>query len=326
MNGSEKWLQAISLIAIVILATITIDLLNEKDDDVEIVYVMVDNRIVVDENFTIEELDRSEVARIATFNIKVFGDTKMSNQTVVDELVDIFQRYDMIAVQEIKDIDEVVPYQFLNELNKIQGDNNSSNFSDEWDMLLSARSGLQEDDKNSQEQYAFYYKPTVFTPIDNGTLYDDSTNDSFQREPFLAKFMILNNNGNATGTDIVFVNIHTKPTLAVEEMTALGDVISWGMQNYSDDDDYVILGDFNADCSYASYNELIELPISSENYTWLVPDNADTTVGESRCAYDRIVTTSQLDGRLTGIWGIDPAISGLAVSDHKPVWFDVSRI
>jgi len=326
MNGSEKWLQAISLIAIVILATITIDLLNEKDDDVEIVYVMVDNRIVVDENFTIEELDRSEVARIATFNIKVFGDTKMSNQTVVDELVDIFQRYDMIAVQEIKDIDEVVPYQFLNELNKIQGDNNSSNLSDEWDMLLSARSGLQEDDKNSQEQYAFYYKPTVFTPIDNGTLYDDSTNDSFQREPFLAKFMILNNNGNATGTDIVFVNIHTKPTLAVEEMTALGDVISWGMQNYSDDDDYVILGDFNADCSYASYNELIELPISSENYTWLVPDNADTTVGESRCAYDRIVTTSQLDGRLTGIWGIDPAISGLAVSDHKPVWFDVSRI
>ncbi len=326
MNGSEKWLQAISLIAIVILATITIDLLNEKDDEVEIVYVMVDNRIVVDENFTIEELDRSEVARIATFNIKVFGDTKMSNQTVVDELVDIFQRYDMIAVQEIKDIDEEVPYQFLNELNKIQGGNNSSNFSNEWDMLLSARSGLQEDDKNSQEQYAFYYKPTVFTPIDNGTLYDDSVNDSFQREPFLAKFMILNTNGNATGTDIVFVNIHTKPTLAVEEMTALGDVISWGMQNYSDDDDYVILGDFNADCSYASYNELIELPISSENYTWLVPDNADTTVGDSRCAYDRIVTTSQLDGRLTGIWGIDPAISGLAVSDHKPVWFDVSRL
>ena len=138
--------------------------------------------------------------------------------------------------------------------------------------------------------------------------------------------MLLDTKGNATGTDIVFVNIHTKPTLAVEEMEALGDVISWGNQNYSDDDDYVILGDFNADCSYASYNELIELPISSANYTWLVPDNADTTVGDSRCAYDRIVTTSQLDGRLTGTWGIDQAISGLAVSDHKPVWFDISRL
>ena len=326
MNGSEKWLQALSLVAIIILATITIDLLSEEDGEAEIVYVLVDNRIIVDENFTIEPLDRNEVARVATFNIKVFGDTKMSNQTVVDELVDIFQRYDMVAVQEIKDIDEEVPYLFLNELNLVPGENNTSTSSNEWNMLLSARSGMQEDDRNSQEQYAFYYKPTIFSPMNNGTLYDDSVNDSFQREPFLAKFMILDTYGNSTGTDIVFVNIHTKPTLAVEEMTALGEVLSWGIQNYSDDDDYVILGDFNADCSYASYNELIELPISSENYTWLVPDNADTTVGESRCAYDRIVTTGHLDGRLTGIWGIDPAISGMEISDHKPVWFDISRI
>jgi len=326
MLGSEKGLQAISLIAIVILSVVSINLLSEKDDEAEIVYVLVDNRIIVNENFTVEELDRTEVARVATFNIKVFGDTKMSNQTVVDELVDVFQRYDMVAVQEIKDIDEEVPYLFLDELNKLPGDENSSNHTNEWNMILSQRSGMQEDDKNSQEQYAFYYKPAIFTPQDNGTLYDDSTNDSFQREPFLAKFMLLDTNGNSTDTDIVFVNIHTKPTLAVEEMEALDDVISWGHNNYSDDDDYVILGDFNADCSYASYNELIELPISSANYTWLVPDNADTTVGDSRCAYDRIVTTSQLDGRLTGTWGIDQAISGLAVSDHKPVWFDISRI
>lgn len=326
MNGGEKGLQAISLIAIVVLSVITINLLSEKDDDAEIVYVMVDNRITVDENYTVEELDRSEVARIATFNIKVFGDTKMSNQTVVNELVDIFQRYDMVAVQEIKDIDEEVPYLFLDELNQINNQENSSNLSLEWDMVLSVRSGMQEDDQNSQEQYAFYYRPTAFTPIDNGTLYDDSVNDSFQREPFLAEFMLLDNYGNSTGTEIVFVNIHTKPTLAVEEMSALGDVVSWGMENYSDNDNYVILGDFNGDCSYASYNELVELPISSENYTWLIPDDADTTVGNSRCAYDRIVTTSDLDGRLTGQWGIDEAISGVAVSDHKPVWFDIKII
>ena len=326
MNGSEKWLQAISLIAIVVLSIITIDLLNQKDDEAEIVYVMVDNRITIDENYTVEELDRSEVARVASFNIKVFGDTKMSNQTVVSELVDIFQRYDMIAVQEIKDIDEEVPYLFLDELNKFNNPETSSNISLEWMMLLSQRSGMQEDDQYSQEQYAFYYKPTVFTAIDNGTIYDDSTNDSFQREPYLAKFMLLDTFGNETGTDIVFVNIHTKPTLAVEEMNALGDVLDWGQENYSNDEDYVILGDFNGDCSYASYNELVELSISSENYTWIIPDDADTTVGDSRCAYDRIVTTSQLDGRLTGQWGIDEAISGSAVSDHKPVWFDIKRI
>ncbi len=325
MNGSEKWLQAISLIAIVVLSIIAIDLLNDKYEDSEIVYVVIDNRITIDENYTVEELDRSEVARVASFNIKVFGDTKMSNQTVVSELVDIFQRYDMVAVQEIKDIDEEVPYLFLDELNNFNNLSNSSN-ANEWEMVLSIRSGTQEDDKNSQEQYAFYYRPTVFVALDNGTLYDDSSNDSFQREPFMAKFILLDTNGNSTGTDIVFVNIHTKPTLAVEEMGALGEVLSWSQENYSQDDDYVILGDFNGDCSYASYNELVELPISSENYTWLIPDDADTTVGDSRCAYDRIVTTSHLDGRLTGIWGVDEAISGVAVSDHKPVWFDIKRI
>ena len=325
MNGSEKWLQAISLIAIVVLSIITIDLLNEKDEDSEIVYVVIDNRITIDDDYTIEELDRSEVARVASFNIRIFGDTKMSNGTVVAELVDIFQRYDMVAVQEIKDIDQEVPYLFLDELNNFNNLSNSTNLT-EWELVISERSGMQEDDQNSQEQYAFYYRPTVFTPIDNGTLYDDSSNDSFQREPFLAQFILLDTYGNSTGTDIVFVNIHTKPTLAVEEMSALGDVISWGQTNYTADDDYVILGDFNGDCSYASYNELVELPISSENYTWLIPDDADTTVGDSRCAYDRIVSTSQLDGRLTGIWGVDEAISGPAVSDHKPVWFDIKRI
>lgn len=326
MNGGEKGLQALSLIAIVILSIVTIDLLNEPEQEPEIVYVLIDNRITIDENFTAEKLDRSEVARVATFNIKVFGDTKMSNATVVAELVELFQDYDMVAVQEIKDIDEEVPYLFLNELNGISGQENLTNQSLEWKMVLSERSGLQDDDRNSQEQYAFYYKPTVFTSMDNGTLYDDSINDSFQREPFLATFMLLDINGEETGTDIVFVNIHTKPTLAVEELGALGDVLSWAQTNYSEDDDYVILGDFNGDCSYASYNELVDLSISSENFTWLIPDDADTTVGNSRCAYDRIVSSSQLDERLTGQWGIDETVSSGAVSDHKPVWFDIKRI
>ena len=326
MNGGEKGLQALSLIAIVILSIVTIDLLNEPEQEPEIVYVLIDNRITVDENFTAEKLDRSEVARVATFNIKVFGETKMGKPDVVSVLVETVLRYDLVAVQEIKDIDEEVPYLFLNELNGVAGQENLTNQTMEWKMVLSERSGMQDDDKNSQEQYAYYYRPTVFTSLDNGTLYDDSTNDSFQREPFLATFMLLDTNGEETGTDIVFVNIHTKPTLAVEELGALGDVLSWAQTNYSEDDDYVILGDFNGDCSYASYNELVDLSISSENYTWLIPDDADTTVGNSRCAYDRIVTSSQLDERLTGQWGIDETVSSGAVSDHKPVWFDIKRI
>ncbi len=326
MNGVERSLLGLSLFGIIILSIVSITLLYDDQNDSEVVYVYVDNRIIIDENYSVEQFERHEVARVASFNIKVFGDTKMSNQTVVSELVDIFYRYDLVAVQEIKDIDLEVPHMFLSELNNASETYNSSNLTQEWDLVVSERSGLQPDDYNSQEQYAFYYRTSVFSSVDNGTLFDDSTNDSFQREPFIAKFILLDTDGNSTGTDMVFVNIHTKPTLAVDEMNALGDVLSWAKTNYSDDNDYVILGDFNADCSYASYNELVELPISSSNYTWLIPDNADTTVGDSRCAYDRIVSSSQLDGRLTGNWGVDELISGPSISDHKPVWFDISRV
>ena len=46
-------------------------------------------------------------------------------------------------------------------------------------MLLSERSGQQEDDTSYQEQYAFYYN-TGISPI-NGSLYNDSEFDLFQR-------------------------------------------------------------------------------------------------------------------------------------------------
>ncbi|MGB0725863.1 MAG: hypothetical protein ACPGQO_03655, partial [Candidatus Poseidoniaceae archaeon] len=168
MDGREKALQALSLVAIVVLTAVVFDLVGEPDADPEVVYVLVDNRILIEENATVVELDRSEVARIASFNIKVFGDTKMSNATVVAELVDLFQAYDMVAVQEIKDIDEEVPYLFLDELNGVAGQDNVSHQALNWSMVLSERSGQQEDDKNSQEQYAYYYRPTVFRSLDNG--------------------------------------------------------------------------------------------------------------------------------------------------------------
>ena len=62
-------------------------------------------------------MNRSEVARIATFNIKTFGKTKMSNLEVIDILVDTVLQYDMVSVQEIRDIDQNVPYQFLDAIN-----------------------------------------------------------------------------------------------------------------------------------------------------------------------------------------------------------------
>ena len=318
--GFENRLIALALIAIIVLTAVAVDLLNEdKETTIEYIYIekVVDERTEPIQDNETEPLNRSQVARVATFNIKVFGKTKIAKPEVVAELVTIFERYDLVAVQEIKDIDEQVPYQFLDELN-----NNSSI---DWKMVLSVRTGLQEDDQNSQEQYAYYYRSDVFISLDNGTLYNDSANDSFQREPLVSQFELIDLTGNTTGFDFTLINIHTKPTEAVAEMEALQDVLNWSSETFAENDQ-IILGDFNGDCSYASYQDLISLSISTANHTWIIPDDADTTVSDSRCAYDRIVTTSDLDERLTGTWGVDMDISSSNVSDHRPVWFDISRV
>ena len=49
----------------------------------------------------------------------------------------------------------------------------------------------------------------------------------------------------------------------------------------------MILGDFNADCSYVSKTKMKSLDLLGEGYHWLIEDHVDTTVGKSDCAYDR---------------------------------------
>ena len=320
MGSMDGYLQALSLVAILILAPMTIHLMVHQEENTVFVFVEPETEPEDEEEVVgreIPQLNRSEVARIATFNIKVFGKTKMGKPDVVTQLVDTVLQYDLVAIQEIKDIDETVPYDFLAELN-----NASGNF---WNMSLSVRSGTQADDQSSQEQYAYYYNHSVFREIGEGELYNDSANDYFQREPYRAQFELLNASGNSSGFDFTLFTIHTKPASALAEIDALHEVIQSYQENDTTETDVILLGDLNADCSYASAQELWESPLRQPQYNWLVNDIADTTVSSTDCAYDRIITLDDLNGRLVGSWGIDTSITNTSVSDHYPVWFDLYR-
>lgn len=320
MGSMDGYLQALSLVAILILAPMTIHLMVHQEENTVFVFVEPETEQEDEEEVVgreIPQLNRSEVARIATFNIKVFGKTKMGKPDVVTQLVDTVLQYDLVAIQEIKDIDETVPHNFLAELN-----NASGNF---WNMSLSVRSGTQADDQSSQEQYAYYYNHSVFREIGEGELYNDSANDYFQREPYRAQFELLNASGNSSGFDFTLFTIHTKPASALAEIDALHEVIQSYQENDTTETDVILLGDLNADCSYASAQELWQSPLRQPQYNWLVNDIADTTVSSTDCAYDRIITLDDLNGRLVGSWGIDTSITNTSVSDHYPVWFDLYR-
>ena len=53
------------------------------------------------------------------------------------------------------------------------------------------------------------------------------------------------------------------------------------------------MGDFNADCSYASESDIRHMPIYNQNvFRWLLGFDADTTTSTSTdCAYDRFVVS-----------------------------------
>ena len=298
---------AISIVLNILLASALFSIISsEEAPEPEIVFFeRLDDNLV--------EFDREDTVRLATFNIRTFGVTKMSKPEVVTELVEIFDRYDMVTVQEIKDINQEVPYRFLDELR-----NGSS---DQWEMLLSERSGQQEDDIGGQEQYAVYYRNSSVRPLNESKLHNDSMLDEFYREPFLTEFSVLTKDGEISNLSFLMISIHTSPGVAVDELHSLSNLT----MELPESDRLVIIGDMNADCNYASLNELDDLTIRNSNFTWVVPDDADTTFSSTRCAYDRIILDEQISSSYTGWWGIDREMSSSNVSDHFPVWVEFLR-
>lgn len=244
--------------------------------------------------------------RVATFNIQKLGPTKAGRSDVMDTLASIVRRYDLVAVQEIQDRHGKVPLQLLALINEP---------GDAFAMVLSPRTGQQPDDRNSQEQYAYYYRKARVQPDGPHQLFDDSAHDYFQREPHVARFAV-----QGACTTMVLMNLHTRPRAAMSEIAAVEHVFSWARVQYAGERHFIALGDFNAGCGYASEEELDALPIHGEQYDWVVPHSADTNLADAQCPYDRIVISSTEGNLLVKDWGVDRAFSDRRVSDHWPVW------
>jgi len=89
--------------------------------------------------------------------------------------------------------------------------------------------------------------------------------------------------------EFFLVGIHTQPSSAYDEINALVDVYEEAVRYYGNANG-IILGDFNADCSYLSQRryDMLDL-VTDPRFTWLLDNNVDTTTGNSNCAYDKCV-------------------------------------
>ncbi|KAF2358265.1 Endonuclease/exonuclease/phosphatase [Trinorchestia longiramus] len=215
-----------------------------------------------------------EPVRIGAWNLQRFGVAKMENEDVVRVIVEVMSFYDLMVMQEVTDVSGSSVPALLKALNQRMG----------GDQVYVAVESPRIGRTSYKEQYVFVYKPSRMTFLE-GFQYVEKA-DVFQIEPFIAHF-----SSNSTGdlTEFAIIPLHAKPDDAPHELDALVDVYdemvaSLGIENA------IILGDFNAGCSYVSQAEFDSIRLHTDpRFHWVISDHEDTTTKTTSCPYDRIV-------------------------------------
>lgn len=248
----------------------------------------------------------TETITVASFNIQVFGETKLSKSWVIDVLAQVVRQFDVVAIQEIRSQQDHIIPQFVESVNS---DGSRYNY------VIGPRLGRTV----STEQYAFIYD-TQRIEIDTsspGTIQDPL--DQLHREPFVARFRARTAVPTRSFT-FWLVNTHTDPDEVATEVDALADVFLVMQQARPDEDDVILLGDLNANAT--QFGRLGQIP----GIAWAV---RDTTTNTRRTKmYDNLLFDQQRTAEYTGRWGVYDLEAtfqltreqALAVSDHLPVW------
>ncbi|KXS43136.1 MAG: metal-dependent hydrolase [Methanolobus sp. T82-4] len=224
----------------------------------------------------------------------------------MDILADIVRTYDVVAIQEIRDSSQTA----LPELVDLVNSDGS-----QYDYVVSERLGRT----TSKEQYAYVYNSNTVSVSNAYTYPEPNGTDPFHRQPYIASIEALQGNYDAT-----LIVIHTDPDEATEEINGLDDVLSYAQSQNPEENDFVIMGDLNADGSYFDEDSTSDL----DAYYWVIDDSQDTTTRSTDYTYDRIILTddSDLAGdsgvfRFDLEYGLDEDMT-INVSDHYPVFVD----
>ncbi|ADI73370.1 Deoxyribonuclease I [Methanohalobium evestigatum Z-7303] len=280
-----------------------VDGTNQNDDNTETENPNQDN------DSKEASLNESDTLRIGAFNIQVFGTSKASEPETMNTIAKIIRNYDIIAIQEIRDKSENSLPQLVELVN--EGDYN-------YDFVMSERLGRTV----SKEQYAYIYNTATVDISNNPHTYPEPEGtDPFHRQPYIASFEAVNGNFDAT-----FITVHTDPDEATEEINALDSVVEYTHEKYSEERDFIVMGDLNADGSY--FDEDLDSTMHNDYYYWCIGDDIDTTTGSTDYTYDRIIITEPAMEDFTDdahIYRYDDKYDlkhdeTMDVSDHYPVY------
>ncbi|MFM7072072.1 MAG: endonuclease/exonuclease/phosphatase family protein [Planctomycetota bacterium] len=248
---------------------------------------------------------------IASYNIQVFGTTKLQQNDLREILARTVRQFDVVAIQEVRSKDDTVLPRFLQAVNADGS---------RYDYVLGPRLGRT----TSKEQYAFVYNTQRIELDSNSVATVGDPQDLLHREPLAARFRARTQPPEA-GFTFWLVNIHTDPDEVPQEVDALADVFAAVANANPQEDDVILLGDLNAD--ETQFGRLGTIP----GIAWIVPRTTTTNTRATK-TYDNLLFLREATAEFTGRWGVvnmqrafqlslDDA---LRVSDHLPVWGEFS--
>jgi len=248
----------------------------------------------------------TDAITICSFNIQVFGESKISKPQVVDVLAKVVRKFDIVAVQEVRaKSDSVIP-QFLSAINADGS---------RYQFVIGPRLGRTV----SKEQYTFIYDSTRIEVDPSSVGTSPNPGDRLHRPPLHARFRVRANPPES-GFSFWLVDTHTDPDEVSAEVNALADVFMEMKALRPDEDDVILMGDLNA--GPPQFGKIKQIP----GVGWAV--SGVTTNTRRSKTYDNLIFDTRTTTEYTGRWGvldlqntfglsIDKA---LEVSDHNPVW------
>ncbi len=251
--------------------------------------------------------------KIASFNIQVFGKSKLDKPEVMQVLAETVRRFDVVAIQEVRsETQDIVP-RFIDWINSTGR---------HYDFVIGPRQGRT----GSKEQYAFIYDAQT-VEVDRTSMYSvDDRGDFFQRPPFVASFRIREPPPDQAFT-FTLIDVHTEPDEAEAEINALAQVYKSVRNDGRGEDDIILLGDLNAD--ERKFGLLKSLP----DMSWVIPAGTPTNTRGNK-TYDNILFNRRATVEFTGRAGVFDLVrefnltieQALAISDHFPIWAEFSAV
>jgi endonuclease/exonuclease/phosphatase family metal-dependent hydrolase len=251
-----------------------------------------------------------DLIRIASYNIQVFGESKLNDPKVTAILAQIIRKFDVVAIQEVRAKD-------ISFLQRFVGQVNAAGVP--YDFVIGPRLGRSD----SKEQYAYIYDTTRIE-LDRVSVYTvKDPDDLLHREPLVAGFRARGPPPNEAFT-FTLVDIHTDPDEVDRELDVLDDVYRAVRNDGRGEDDVILLGDLNT--SESRLGQLGAVPYIS----YVISGIPTNTHGNK--TYDNILFDRRASTEFLGRGGVLDVMrefnltldEALKVSDHLPIWAEFS--